>query len=108
MPKTRKGTSSAEDTATADQPEQVEAPPKDTPSSSEPADEKKEDDAATKAQDRKARFKALQARAVCAPTKKSPNMSFIADQGTEIRDRAQHERNRGGDSAIGYRPRLAE
>lgn len=108
MPKTRKETSSAEDTATADQPEQVEAPPKDIPSSSEPADEKNEDDTATKAQDRKARFKALQARAVCEPTQKGPDMSCVTDHGTEIRDRAQHERNCGGNSAIGYRPRLAE
>lgn len=63
MPKTRKGTSSTEDTATTEQPEQVEAP-QDTPSSSKPVAEKQEDDAASKAQDRKARFKALQARAV--------------------------------------------
>lgn len=61
MPKTRKQESSEKD---AEQPEQVETVPVDTPAPAEPKDEKKEDDATTMARERQERFKALQARAV--------------------------------------------
>ncbi|KAJ5584183.1 pre-mRNA-splicing factor syf2 [Penicillium hispanicum] len=63
MPKTRKQELSEKD---AEQPEQVETAPVDTPAPVEPKDEKREDDATTKARDRQERFKALQARAKSA------------------------------------------
>lgn len=64
MPRTRKQEFSAEEEAKAEQVEQTEAVTEDTPTSSEPNVENKEDDAAAKARERQARFKALQARAV--------------------------------------------
>lgn len=64
MPRTRKQEFSAEEESKAEQVEQTEAATEDKPTSSEPNAENKEDDAAAKARERQARFKALQARAV--------------------------------------------
>jgi pre-mRNA-splicing factor SYF2 len=64
MVKTRKQELSAEESQNTEQPEQTETATNEAPTTSEPADEKKEGDAASKARDRQARFKALQARAV--------------------------------------------
>ncbi len=64
MPRTRKQESSAEKESKAEQVEQTETATEDTPISSEPNAENKDDDAAAKARERQARFKALQARAV--------------------------------------------
>lgn len=64
MPKTRKEESSVEEESNAGQPQQVEIASNDTPTSSGPNVEKKDDDVTAKARDRQARFKALQARAV--------------------------------------------
>jgi hypothetical protein len=64
MVKTRKQELSAEESPNTEQPEQTETATNEAPTTSEPADEKKEGDAASKARDRQARFKALQARAV--------------------------------------------
>ncbi|KAJ5693220.1 Pre-mRNA-splicing factor syf2 [Penicillium macrosclerotiorum] len=66
MPRTRKDKTSANDDSAVEQPEQVVTPPKDNSSSTEPSAEKKADDTASKALDRQARFKALQARAKSA------------------------------------------
>lgn len=63
MPKTRKRESPAEEEKRPEQREETEDITE-TPASSEPNVEKKEDDAAAKARERQARFKALQARAV--------------------------------------------
>lgn len=64
MPQTRNQVSSAVEEKKPEQHEQTEDVTEDTPASSEPNVEKKEDDAAAKARERQARFKALQARAV--------------------------------------------
>lgn len=64
MPQTPPDSTSAEDKPNVEQPEQVEAAPKETSSSSEAPAERKENDAAAKARERMERFKALKARAV--------------------------------------------
>ena len=58
MPHTPPGSTSAEDEPKAEQSEQLDAAPKETPVGS------KENDAAAKARERMERFKALKARAV--------------------------------------------
>ncbi|KAJ6032657.1 Pre-mRNA-splicing factor syf2 [Penicillium herquei] len=60
MPQTRKTEKPVEE---IEQPEQAEATPADTPSTSEPNGDKQEDDAAAKARERQQRFKALRQRA---------------------------------------------
>lgn len=64
MVTTRKQELSAEESSNVEKPEQTETATNEAPSTSEPNEEKKDDDAAAKARDRQARFKALQARAV--------------------------------------------
>lgn len=64
MVTTRKQEHSAEQSSNVEKPEQAETATNEAPSTSEPNEEKKDDDAAAKARDRQARFKALQARAV--------------------------------------------
>jgi hypothetical protein len=64
MVTTRKQELSTEESSHATQPEQTENVTTEASTISEPNDDKTEDDAASKARDRQARFKALQARAV--------------------------------------------
>jgi len=68
MPKTRNQTLSAEDAEKPDQKDVAsDVTPTDTSSTAEPNIDKQEDGAASKANDRLQRFKALQARAVRYP-----------------------------------------
>jgi len=67
MVNTRKQELSTEEGSNTEQPEQSEIATSEAVTTSEPNDDKKESDAAAKAQDRQARFKALQARAVSLP-----------------------------------------
>lgn len=105
MPKTRKQERSAEEEKNAEQLERTEDVTKDTPTSSEP-NVVKEDDAAAKARERQARFKALQARAVSdsfiglmTRPERRPSLQYcIADTTIEIRYRAQLEGNCGRNS----------
>ena len=64
MVTTRNQELSTEEGSKPEQPEQTETTISEDPTPSEPNGGKKEDDAASKARDRQARFKALQARAV--------------------------------------------
>ncbi|KAJ5216343.1 Pre-mRNA-splicing factor syf2 [Penicillium cinerascens] len=66
MVTTRKQELSAEESSNIEKHEQAETATNEAPFSSEPNEEKKDDDAAGKARDRQARFKALQARAKSA------------------------------------------
>lgn len=68
MVTTRKQELSTEESSNATQPEQTENATTEASTISEPNDEKTEGDAASKAHDRQARFKALQARAVSTPS----------------------------------------
>lgn len=64
MVTTRNQELSTEKGSKSEQPEQTEGTISEAPTPSEPNDGKNEDDAASQARDRQARFKALQARAV--------------------------------------------
>lgn len=85
MPKTRNQDLSAKDTEKPDQTDDTsDVTPTDTPSTAEPNIDKQEDGAASKANDRLQRFKALQARAVRYPISqkqaqihKAPTMSLL-------------------------------
>jgi hypothetical protein len=90
MPKIRTQTSSAEDAKKPDQTEDTsDVTPTDTPSTAEPNTDKQEDGAASKANDRLQRFKALQARAVRSrmSQKRALNSQSSIDHSTDDRPR---------------------
>lgn len=101
MPRTRNQEHSLEEEKRPEKSDQNEDVSEDTPAAPEPNVEQKEDDAAAKARERQARFKALQARAVSGSFTRhgdgarAPSISkyCIANATTEIRYRTQSEGN---------------